>query len=308
MKELAIRHVDVFTSRAFAGNPLLVVLQADSLSDDEMQSIAREFEMPETTFVLASAKPGADYKIRIFTPITEIPFAGHPVIGTAHVVVTEGIVKTKRPRSTLMHETNVGLLPLEVIEDDEPAPKIIMTLTKPNILSSLNESQISSLAEALKIEKQMVSRVASPQIISTGLAQLFVRMDDLENVKALTPDLEKLKRLEEKLRITGVAVFTLNTVSDEVSAHLRFFAPSIGITEDAAAGSAAGGLGAYLAITKALPESKLIDFSIEQGLELGRPSRLYVSVLTRNGYPEAVKVGGYSTTLLSGTLKLQGDD
>jgi PhzF family phenazine biosynthesis protein len=204
-----------------------------------------------------------------------------------------------------MHETNVGLLPLEVIEDEAPAPKIIMTLTKPNILSSLNESQISSLADALKIETQMISRVAPPHIISTGLAQLFVRMDDLENVKALTPDLEKVKGLEEKLRIVGIAVFTLNTVSDEASAHLRFFAPSIGITEDAAAGSAAGGLGAYLAMTKALPESKLFDFSVEQGLELGRPSRLYVSVLTRNGYPEAVKVGGYSTTLLTGTLKLE---
>jgi trans-2,3-dihydro-3-hydroxyanthranilate isomerase len=305
LKELAIRHVDVFTSRAFAGNPLLVVLHADQLSDDEMQSIAREFEMPETTFVLASAQPGVDYRVRIFTPITEIPFAGHPVIGTAHVVVTEGVVKTKRPRSTLMHETNVGPIPLDVIQDEAAAPRITMTLTKPNILSSLNESQKSSLADALKIKPQTISSAASPRIISTGLAQLFVRMDRLEDVKAITPDLEKLKQLEEALRITGVAVFTLKTVSDEASAHLRFFAPSIGITEDAAAGSAAGGLGAYLAMTKALPEPKLLDFSIEQGLELGRPSRLYVSVQTRNGYPESVKVGGYSTTLLSGTLKLE---
>ena len=305
MKELAIRHVDVFTSTAFAGNPLLVVLHADQLSDDEMQSIAREFEMPETTFVLASAQPGVDYKVRIFTPITEIPFAGHPVLGTAHVVVTEGIVKTRGPRSTMMHETNVGLLPLEVIEDGASAPKIVMTLIRPNILPSLNELQLSALADTLKIERGMISKVTSPRVISTGLAQLFVRMDDLEHVRALTPDLEKLKQFEEALRITGVAVFTLNTVSAEASAHLRFFAPSIGITEDVAAGSAAGGLGAYLAITKSLPESKLLDFSIEQGLELGRPSRLYVSVLTRNDYPELVKVGGYSTTLLSGTLKLE---
>ena len=205
----------------------------------------------------------------------------------------------------LIHETNVGLLPLEVIRDDALTPKIFMTLTKPNILSSLSESQISSLADALKIQTRMISKGAPPHIISTGLAQLFVRIDDLENVKALTPDLEKIKALEEKLRITGIAVFTLNTVSDETSAHLRFFAPSIGISEDAAAGSAAGGLGVYLAMTKALPEPKLIDFSVEQGLELGRPSRLYVSVRSRNGYPEAVKVGGYSTTLLNGTLKLE---
>ena len=129
-------------------------------------------------------------------------------------------------------------------------------------------------------------------------------MDDLESVQALAPDLEKIKRFEEELRITGIAVFTLKTVSNEVSAHLRFFAPSIGITENAAAGSAAGGLGAYLALTKGLPESKLLDFSIEQGLELGRPSRLYVSVQSRNGYTKLVKVGGYSTTLLRGTLKL----
>ena len=305
MRSFEVRHLDVFTSKAFSGNPLMVVMDAEGLESTEMQAIAAEFNMPETTFILPPEKPGNDYKVRIFTPLKEIPFAGHPIVGTAHVVVTEEIVKVKKPRCTLKHETGIGVLPIEVIFDDEGAPRVVMTQGRPEFFSILKEEQISSVAEALGVDEEEIRETGlAPQVVSTGLPQLFVPLKRLETISKLTPDLRKVKKIEEELGLEGVGVFTLETRSREASVHLRFFAPSIGIEEDAAAGSAAGGLGAYLAKWKVLPEEKLGDFSIEQGLEMGRPSMLYVNVEVKGGNPIKVKVGGYSVTLLKGTLRL----
>jgi trans-2,3-dihydro-3-hydroxyanthranilate isomerase len=305
MKKVAIRHLDVFTQETFAGNPLLVVLQADTLRKSEMQAIAKEFEMPETTFILSSKRRGVDYGVRIFTPVTEVPFAGHPIVGTAHIVVTEGIVGTERPRDVLSTQTAVGVLPIEVIYDGSRVPKIVMTQSKPRIFSILNSKQTASVAVALRISASDVMRTGlSPRIISTGLKQLFVPVKDLETIEAVSPDLGRLKSIEEQFGLTGVGVFTTETVGSKASAHLRFFAPSIGIAEDAAAGSAAGGLGVYLAISDLLSENELADFSVEQGIEIGRPSLLYVSVGLKDAIPASVKVGGYSVTVATGILRV----
>jgi len=305
LRSFEVRHLDVFTSKAFSGNPLMVVMDAEGLESTEMQAIAAEFNMPETTFILPPEKPGNDYKVRIFTPLKEIPFAGHPIVGTAHVVVTEEIVKVKKPRCTLKHETGIGVLPIEVIFDDEGAPRVVMTQGRPEFFSTLKEEQISSVAEALGVDEEEIREAGlAPQVVSTGLPQLFVPLKRLETISKLTPDLRKVKKIEEELGLEGVGVFTLETRSREASVHLRFFAPSIGIEEDAAAGSAAGGLGAYLAKWEVLPEEKLGDFSVEQGLEMGRPSMLYVNVEVKDENPVKVKVGGYSVTLLKGTLRL----
>ena len=305
MKEFKIKHLDVFTRTPFTGNPLLVVLGAEGLGDSEMQAIASEFSMPETTFVLPPDNPDVYYKVRIFTPIKEIPFAGHPIVGTAHVVVTEGIVEVEKPRGTFTHETGIGILPIEVIYDGAEVPRIVMTQGKPEFLIVPDEKQISSVAKALRVsERDMMETGLTPQVVSTGLPQLFVPLKSLETISNLSPDLGKVKMVEESLGLEGVGVFTLETVNKDASIHLRFFAPSIGIDEDAAAGSAAGGLGAYLARWNVLPEEELRDFSVEQGLEMGRPSRLHVNVEVQDGRPVKVKVGGYSVTILSGTLKL----
>jgi trans-2,3-dihydro-3-hydroxyanthranilate isomerase len=305
LKEYAIRHVDVFTRKTFTGNPLMIVLNADTLGEKEMQAIAEEFGMPETTFILTPQKQEVDYAVRIFTPVKEVPFAGHPIVGTAHVAVTEGVVRTQKPRSVLSHETGVGILPIEVIYDNNDVPRIVMTQGKPQILAVPDREQIGSVAKSLGITiDDMMEPGLPPRIISTGLTQLFVPVKDLEIIKRVSPDLGKLRAVEEQLGLTGVGVFTTETVSSEASAHLRFFAPSIGIAEDAAAGSAAGGLGVYLAITHLLPESKLADICVEQGIEIRRPSLLYVSIQLKDGLPETVKVGGYCVTIASGTLRV----
>jgi len=305
LRTFEVRHLDVFTSTAFSGNTLLVVLGDERLTPAEMQAIASEFNMPETTFVLPPEKAGIDYKLRIFTPVKEIPFAGHPIVGTAHVVVTEGVVKVKKPRGMLVQETGIGALPIEVLFDGGETPRIVMTQGKPEFLSILKKEQILSVAKALGVNVDHIEKTGlTPQVVSTGLAQLFVPLDSLETVKNLIPDFRMVKEVEEKLGLEGVGVFTLETQDKENSVHLRFFAPSIGIEEDAAAGSAAGGLGAYFLKWQVLSKEKLRNFSVEQGLEVGRPSRLYVNVDVEEGNQVKVRVGGYSVTMMRGTLKL----
>lgn len=306
LKELQFMHVDVFTQTPFAGNPLAVVLGAEVLSVLEMHSIAEEFGMPETTFVLPASKPGAEFRVRILTPVKEVPFAGHPLVGTAHTIVTEGLSKLGKEGGTLTLETGVGVLPVEVSPEAAGAPKIVMTQAKPKFLSTLDKKQFSLVCDALRASEEGIKNTGmKPQVVSTGLAQLFVPITGLKAIQILKPDFEKVKKVERELGLTGVGVFTMETADREAAAHLRFFAPSIGINEDAAAGSAAGGLGAYLAKSRLLSKQRLLDFSIEQGMELGRPSKLLVSVEVKDGNPYLVKVGGYSTTILKGFLRVK---
>ncbi len=301
MRVIPVRHVDVFTDKIFSGNPLTVVPDAKGLTDYEMQAIAAEFGTPETSFIVPP-KRKVDYALRIFSPIKEIPFAGHPVIGAAHIFVSE--LSAEKNISVLKHETGVGVLPIEVVRG-RGSPKIIMDQGKPRIIAKLTENQIQTITDALQLDRKVLSQDSNPQIISTGLPQLFVQLNQLDVLSKMAPDLSKVKKIENELGLTGVGVFTLETVTRDASAHLRFFVPSIGIGEDAAAGSAAGGLATHLAVYSLLPKEILHDFSIEQGFEIERPSRLYVQVKFKDGIPDNVRVGGYSVTVSRGDICLQ---
>jgi trans-2,3-dihydro-3-hydroxyanthranilate isomerase len=300
MTAIPVRHVDVFTDQIFSGNPLTVVPDAKSLTDSQMQAIAAEFGTPETSFIVPP-KGEADYGLRIFSQVKEIPFAGHPVLGAAHVFVSEN--KEANSLSLLQNETSVGILPIHVTPGGS-SPKLIMEQGKPKIIAKLTEQQIQTVADSLRLQRGMISKDSSPQIISTGLPQLFIQLRELDQLTNLTPDPSAIRNLESKFNLTGVGIFTLETSTPEASAHLRFFVPSIGINEDAAAGSAAGGLGAYLAIFDLLPRNKLKDFFIEQGFEIGRRSRLYVQVEGDADIPDNIRVGGYSVTVSSGEIHI----
>ena len=299
MRSFQVRHVDVFTENAFSGNPLTVIPNAVGLSDVEMQAIAGEFGTPETSFILP-ANGDADYGLRIFSPIKEIPFAGHPVLGAAHVFVSE--LSKDKEASVLRHETGIGVLQLHVIRGGKAA-KLVMDQGRPKLIGSLTEKQALTLAEALQLDEAAMAD-STPQIVSTGLPQLFLQLKELNALSKMTPDLVKVKNMEAQLGLTGVGVFTLETVNREDSVHLRFFAPSIGISEDAAAGSAAGGVAGYIAFCHLLPNKTLQGFSIEQGLEIGRPSRLYVNVEFKDDAPVNIRVGGYSVTVSAGSISM----
>jgi len=296
LRSIPVRHVDVFTEKAFSGNPLTVIPNAVSLSDSEMHAIAAEFGTPETSFILP-AKGDADCLLRIFSPIKEIPFAGHPVLGAAHVYVSE--LSREKDASALHAETGVGVLRLQVIRENKVA-KLVMDQGRPKLIGGLTEDQLSTVEDALRLDRAAVA--GFPQIVSTGLPQLFLQLKALGALSKMTPDLVKVKKIEEQLGLTGIGVFTLETVNPQDSVHLRFFAPSIGINEDAAAGSAAGGVAGHIALCNILPNKRLRGFSIEQGLEIERPSRLYVNVELKDNVPDNIRVGGYSVTVSAGNI------
>lgn len=300
---LRVKQVDVFTDRRLAGNPLAVILDGEGLTADEMQAIAREMNLSETTFVLTPSDPRASYKIRIFTPAKEIPFAGHPSIGTAFALLEEKRIVIRSPKGTVHQETGIGVLPIDVYVKDGEVERIVMTQGRPEFGQMIQD--IDSIAQSLGTRAdEIISTGLRPQAVSTGILQLIVPMRSLRAVSSLSPDFSALKKVEEELGLVGCCVFTRETITPEAFVHVRFFAPSAGVLEDPATGSAAGGLGAYLCKYGLLGTQVPAAFTIEQGYEIRRPSTIYVEVEHQRGDPTAVRVGGRAITVLEGKIML----
>lgn len=298
-----MKQVDVFTDSPLSGNPLAVILEGEGLSSQEMQAIAREMNLSETTFVLPPTKREADYKVRIFTPAKEIPFAGHPSIGTAYALVEEGRLLVKEASAMFRQELGIGVLPIEIERQKDERYLITMTQGQPRLRQILEE--VGKVAEALRIPpEEITSTNLSVQVSSTGLNQLMIPIRSLERIQDLEPDFEGLREFEKKLDATGCCVFTLETKSPDAFVHMRFFAPGAGVHEDPATGSAAGALGAYLVAHGVFGSRSPVSFVIEQGLEVQRPSRIVVTVQQENGAPTIVKVGGTAVTVLNGEITL----
>jgi trans-2,3-dihydro-3-hydroxyanthranilate isomerase len=303
MQKLRMKQVDVFTDRALTGNPLAVILDAEGLSPDEMQAIAREMNLSETTFVLPPSKPEADYRIRIFTPLKEIPFAGHPCIGTAHALVEERRIRLKERVAIARQELGIGVLPIEIEQLTDGRCVITMTQGRPKLGPTV--ADLNALLRALGISADEIRVNQLPvQISSTGLDQLMVPLRSLQRAAALAPDFWRLREIEELLNVSGCSVFVLKAFRPDAQVHMRFFAPSVGVAEDPATGSAAGALGAYLVAHGVFGAENPVSFSIEQGLEMQRPSLITVTVHHDKGLPNLVKVAGRAITVLNGELKL----
>jgi len=300
-KNFEIRVVDVFTKEAFTGNPLAVVLEAQDLTAKEMQKIAAEMNLSETTFVLPPTESRANYKIRIFTPLKEIPFAGHPSIGTAFVLAEENRFNLKEPVTTVHQELGIGVLPIDIYVQNKTVQMIMMTQGQPRFGPIIKD--VNVVAKVLGVVPEEVTKTGlSPQIVSTGLNQLMVPIKSLDTLANLQPDFPLVKQLEERLGFLGCYVFTLETLNPKASVHVRFFAPSVAVREDPATGSAAGGLGAYLLRWRALPIKEPLTFVIEQGYEMGRPSTIHVEVEHKNYQPTKVRVGGQAVMVLKGQI------
>lgn len=295
-------HVDVFTETPLEGNPLAVFPRASGLSDAEMASIAREMNLSETTFVLPAANPSAHYRIRIFTPSGEIPFAGHPSIGTAFVAALEGLVPHSEGASILYSELEIGVLPLELLSEAGTIRKVVMTQGEPTVGPPLG--RVEPLAKALGVKtKDLGTRgILRPRIASTGLPSLQVPLRSLDVIRSLDPDDRALaKVLASYGPHTLCYAFSMAAVSPDAHVHARAFAPLDGIREDPATGSAAGACGAFLAAHGRLPAP---TFVIEQGIEMRHASRIEVSVEADGTTPRVVRVGGRVTPLMRGSLRL----
>ena len=287
--------LDVFTDQAFAGNPLAVFPEAEGLTDERMQQIAREMNLSETVFVLPSDKEGALRRLRIFTPSSELPFAGHPIAGTWNCLAREGVVpppENGNGWAHIKHEVGIGVLPVDIefeIDDGHEQAEI---------------------ARALGLAREDLDETLPIQACSTGNTMLLVPIRSLADLSHCRANQNLLDEIFERNEVfrggTGCYAFTRETIEiGEARAHARFFV-GMNIGEDPATGSAAGPLGGYLVYhdaTRVDPVDGVYRFVIEQGDFIKRPSRIGLEVKGEPGKVEEVRVGGASVVVARGTLE-----
>lgn len=307
MREYAFLQVDVFTDRPFSGNPLAVFPDATGLTDEEMQLLTREMNLSETTFVLPPEADGADFKVRIFTPAKEVPFAGHPVVGTHWVLAHLGRVALEEPATCVRFELGVGVLPAELLVSAGCVQRVVMEQDQPTFHAVLDD--VTDLADGLGLPSDAITSTGLPaQVVSTGLPQMMVPIRSLEEVQRLAASELNVAALNRACREVGtecVMVFCRETVSDEATVHTRMFAPLLGVPEDPATGSASGALGAYLVRHQVVPLTPPTTHIVsEQGVEMGRPSAITIDVEHFDEEISVVRVGGEVVKILQGVVRL----
>ena len=304
-RSLKFYQADVFTSQPFGGNPVAVFPDADGLTDKQLQKIAREMNLSETVFVFPPSDPAAVVRLRIFTPTQEIPFAGHPVVGAMYVLAHIGSVKAPEPVTRAVYECNIGLFPVELHARDGQVSRVVMTQPKPQFVGKVEDTaDVYKVAGALGISKPVIAEAKWPlEVVSTGLPVLIVPVRTLTAVRSIAPNDEAIVDLCGRFGANGIMVFTTVTVESFASVHARMFAPSIGISEDPATGSAGGALGAYLVQNGVVEIAPTTEIIIEQGYEIERPSSILVQVESDDDAIQSVKVGGQCVMVAEGVLK-----
>jgi trans-2,3-dihydro-3-hydroxyanthranilate isomerase len=307
MREYKFYQVDVFTDEPFTGNPLVVVPDAEGLSAQEMQMIAREFGFPESTFVLPPEKDDSLYRMRIFTGTVELPFTGHPAIGAHWVMAQLGRVDLIEPVTTISYEQAVGVLTADFHVKDGKVDHIMMDQCRPLFMSVLND--IRPLARGLGINPESITQAGLPvQVVSTGMPQLMVPVRSLSAVRRLDAaymDIPSLTRALDAVGASFIVVFSTETDNPEADMHVRGFGHVVGIPEDPVTGSANGALGAYLVHHRVVPVTgSPVSLLGEQGSEMKRPGLLRVEVEHNDGVPTNVKVGGKVVQVIEGMIYL----
>lgn len=304
-RSLKFYQADVFTSQPFGGNPVAVFPDADGLTDDELQQIAREMNLSETVFVFPPTDPAAVARLRIFTPTQEIPFAGHPVLGTFYVLAQLGRISIQEPVTSVVQECNIGLFSVELHAEQSRVVRVVMSQPKPEFLDPIDAvDDVYLIGGALSLPKHVIADTKWPlQVVSTGLPVLIVPVRTLTAVRSINPDASAIINVCERFGANGIMVFTTVTVESFASVHARMFAPKIGILEDPATGSAGGALGAYLVQNGVVEVGPTTNILIEQGYEIDRPSRIFVQVESDDDVIQGVKVGGHCVMVVEGTLK-----
>jgi trans-2,3-dihydro-3-hydroxyanthranilate isomerase len=301
---LKFYQADVFTEDPFGGNPVAVFPDAHGLSDYQLQQIAREMNLSETVFVLPPTDQAAVVRLRIFTPTQEIPFAGHPVLGTFYVLAQLGLIAATDGVTRVMQECNIGLFPVELHAREGQISHVVMTQPKPEFLGPVDEMEdVYKIAAALDLPKYAITDMKWPiEVVSTGLPVLIVPVRTLTAVRSIQPNASAIMDICSRFGANGIMVFTTVTVEPSATVHARMFAPSIGILEDPATGSASGALGAYLVQKGVVDVAPTTDIVVEQGYEIERPSQILVRVESDDDIIKTVKVGGQCVMVVEGTL------
>jgi PhzF family phenazine biosynthesis protein len=282
--------VDVFTSRPLLGNPVAVILDGEGLATSDMQAIAHWTNLSETTFVLPPDSDAADYHLRIFTPRGELPFAGHPTLGSAHAILESGRVKL-RSGGKLIQGCKVGLVEVSI---DAVATNRRLAFTLPK--AKITPLHAEDIAELDRIFGRKIARELAPAAVDVGPVWIVSRLESAEAVLSLRPNLAQLADLSRKLNVTGITLFGPNE-SEKATIEVRTFAPAHGVDEDPVCGSGNGSVAAFQW------ERKLLDragesYTARQGRCIGRDGRIHVSVSSDG----VVRVGGDCVTCIEGTI------
>jgi trans-2,3-dihydro-3-hydroxyanthranilate isomerase len=292
-------HCDVFTDAAFGGNPLAVLPDAQGISDRRMQQIAREFNFSETTFVLP-AEGGHTRRVRIFTPSIEVPFAGHPNVGTAFVLAATGELGPLDAPVAVTFEEKAGLVPITV--ERRAGGAIVCELSAPERLSLGPEVPVAELAAAISLRTEdVVTRVHPPRVFSVGLPFLFAELTGREALARARSNPAALDAIAARGVIADIHLYARST--DGFDLRTRMFAPLDGVPEDPATGSANAALAAALAHFDGQWDARF-RWRIAQGVEMGRPSVLEASAEKRNGEVVAARIGGTSVLVAEGWLEV----
>jgi trans-2,3-dihydro-3-hydroxyanthranilate isomerase len=296
--------VDVFTDRAFGGNPLAVVLDAGGLSTAQMQAIASEFNYSETTFVLPPRDGAHDAQVRIFTVTNEIPFAGHPNVGTAFVLATQA----SQPPARFLFEEVAGLVPVDILKKE--GKPVGAELTAPQALKKLTSFGPEEAAACVSLAAAEIrtDRLA-PQIVSVGMAFLVAEVASRDALRRAKPEPAAFSGMLSSDGAVGVYIYTRDVPPAESPCDLQarmFFPGSSGLTEDPATGSATVAAAALLAELSGERDGEL-KLRVGQGFDMGRPSLLLTRVRKENGVIASAHVGGACVQMMEGSFRLEGE-
>lgn len=298
-QELEFHILDVFAESKFAGNQLAVVMDASRLSSSKMQSLAREFHFSETTFITSKGNNRIQeaYSVRIFTPEKELPFAGHPTLGTAFAI-QQFIIRKKVPKVTL--HLKVGKIPVTFNYDSRGKPGILwMRQNEPTFGSG--RFAPTTISNVLGIGNEGIDARFPIQEVSTGVPFIIVPLRSLEWLKRCRTDRRAYFELVEKTSAKSILVFSPEAYKKGSDLAVRVFTEYYGIPEDPATGSGNGCLAAYLSKQKYFGKSS-VKAAVDQGYEIARPSKLYLETVVKNG-SITVSVGGKVVSVAHGSLQ-----
>lgn len=297
MKSYWYRLLDVFTDVPFGGNPLAVFTDARGLSDSAMQSLARELNLSETTFVLPPRDRSNNYWVRIFTPLAELPSGGLPTIGTAFALALEERLRQDSLRQRVVFEEATGPISVTMeapmLSMQQPLPEYGPTFVEREAVAAMLGLDVLSLTPGLPL-----------QSVSCGLPYLIVPVVDLEAMRKIRFRMDIWERVLRRTDHPHVYVFTLECKYAGSSAHCRMFAPSLGVHEDPATASAVGPLAGYFAKWGMLEPAARMTLVCEQGVEIGRPSFLHVTLDRDGEQMTALRIGGQCVSIGSGQIQV----
>lgn len=295
---------DVFTEKAFGGNQLAVIPDATGIPEELLLPITREFNFSETAFCYPPADASHTRRVRIFTPGAEVPFAGHPTIGTAHVLVATGAVRAAGAVAELVLEEGVGPVRVAVhLERGVPIFAQLSVAKLPEIGPPPPSRGV--LAEMLSLERgDVVFGTLTPQAISCGLPFLIVPVRDVDAVSRARVRIERWESTLRSYWAPDIMVFAPDAQGGQAHYRARVFVPGFSVPEDPATGSANACLAGFLA-ARSPERDATLAWTVDQGIEMGRPSHLQIEAVKAAGLITAIRVGGSSVIVTEGTIRIE---